>query len=110
MKDIDTELRVRLLSAKRKPHYFALICSGSKCLKLLLDKRRIPPGTAQSAKREVKGQRIYSGTCQGSKGADMVFEVIKELPTVPVATFRKFLVDAAGVTLAPRFVLLEKKG
>ena len=67
MKDIDTELRVRLLSAKRKPHYFALICSGSKCIKLLLDKKRIPPGTAQSAKQEFKGQKIYSGTCQGTK-------------------------------------------
>jgi hypothetical protein len=109
MKDIDAELRLRLLAAKRKPHFFALICSGSKCLKLLLDKRRIPPGTAQSAKREVKGQKIYWGTCQGSKGPDMVFEVIKELPTVPVATFRNFLIETAGVTLAPRFVLMEKK-
>ena len=108
MAEIDEELRAGLLAAKRKPCFFALICSGSKCLKLLVDRRRITPGTAQNARRDVKGQKTYLGRCQGGKGTEMVFQVIKELPTVPVATFRKFLSNTAGVTLTPRFELFEK--
>ena len=40
-----------------------------------------------------QGPEGLSGAVPGWQGAEMVFHVLKELPTVPVAVFRKFLIE-----------------
>ncbi len=106
--DFDKELIEGLRQAKTKPRNFAIIVKGAKVLKLIVKKKPIKPAEVQEAKTEVKGTGYYQGVCQGEGGAEMVFSLVGEEPSVKATQFKELIAEQTGLTIKPRFAVVTE--
>jgi hypothetical protein len=95
------ELEKGLKQARKKPRNFLLVGTGSKPLKLVVQKKPIKPPEIVEAKKEVKGTIAITGVCQG-EGAKMTFFVTEECAFKTVA-LKDLIGEETGLTLKPEF-------
>jgi len=105
---IDTELAKKLRKALSQPRKFALIARGVEPLKLFVQKKPLKMSELKAAKSELGGKQIIEGICQGDGGKEIVFQVEGREPRIRATTFRKFIVEQCGLTLTPRFEVVEE--
>jgi hypothetical protein len=103
----DPELRTGLTQARKKPRNFCLIAKGTTAAKLIVSKKLIKAGDVQKAKAEAKGNLVIEGVCQG-EGAEMVFQVVGDEPTVKALTIKELIAEQTGLTLKARFAVVNE--
>jgi hypothetical protein len=106
--EIDTQLAKRLRKALKQPRNFALIARGVEPLKLFVQKKPLKMSELKTAKSELGGKQIIKGICQGDGGKEIVFQVEEREPRIRPTTLRKFIAVQSGLTLAPRFEVVEE--
>ena len=107
MPDVDKELVKSLQEAKKKPRNFAIVAKGPNVVKLLVSKKPIKDGELLKAKKECQGNVICRGVCCGD-GADLVFQVTADQPSIAEPKFKAFLKDQTGLALKPRFEVVAE--
>lgn len=106
--DIDTDLAKKLRKALKQPRNFAIIARGVEPLKLFVQKKPLKISELKAAKSELGGKQIIQGICQGDGGKEIVFKVEEREPRIRPTTFRKFIAEKSGLTLTPRFEVVEE--
>lgn len=103
----DEALRTGLSQARKKARYYVLIAKGTTAVKLIVQKKQVKAGDIQKAKTEAKGSLVLEGTCQG-QGAEMVFQVLGEEPTVKTMTIKDLIAEQTELTLKARFEVVKQ--
>jgi hypothetical protein len=62
----------------------------------------------REAKRDLGGKQVIQGVCRGDGGKELVFRVVGREPRVRTTTFRRFIAEQSGLTLAPRFEVVKE--
>jgi len=104
---INEELANELKQARQKARHFALIAKGAAPLHLIVQKKPIKPADVLSAKAEHKGNTVIEGVVLGD-GAELVFYVVGQEPSLPASKLKSFLADTTGLPLKPRFQLVTE--
>jgi hypothetical protein len=97
----EEDLAKWLQEAKKKPRNFAIIAKGANVLQVIVDKRPIKDGALMKAKKEFQGNAVVKGVVVGD-GPELTFQVQEETSLSDVK-LKKFIVDATGLNLKPRF-------
>lgn len=105
MPDLDKALAKSIQKAKQKPRNFVIVGKGSNVLKLLVDRKRIPPSDVTAAKKESGGNSTIQGVLTGGAGPELIFQVL-ELPSITAVKLRNFILETTGLTLKPQFEVL----
>lgn len=103
----DEALRTGLSQARKKARYYVLIAKGTTAVKLIVQKKQVKASDIQKAKTEAKGSLVLEGTCQG-QGAEMVFQVLGEEPTVKTMTIKDLIAEQTELTLKARFEVVKQ--
>ena len=106
--DVDKDLQKSLQEARKKPRNFALVAKGANCLKLVVSKKPIRDGEVQKAKKEYQGNATYRGVVTAGDGAELVFQVVGELPPIQEAKLKTFINGETGLTLKARFEVVNE--
>src|SRR5688500_8234213 len=75
--ELDEDLKEGLKGAKKGPRNFILIAKGSKVVKFIVQKKKVPAGDASNAKAEFGGNLVVRGVCTRN-GKDLVLQVLEE--------------------------------
>jgi len=100
------DLEKGLKQARKSPRYFLLVGTGSKPLKLVVQKKPIKPAEIADAKKESKGTSAITGVCQG-KGGTMTFLVTEEAGFKTV-TLKDLIAEETGLTIKPEFEVVKE--
>lgn len=104
---IDEDLADGVRGAKKSPRNFAIICKGTKPVKVIIQKKAIRAGELAKAKTESKGNDIITGVVQ-TEGADHVFLVTGDLPSLKPTALKEFISEQTELTCKPRFAAVKE--
>jgi hypothetical protein len=95
--------------ARLKSRNFAIVASGTKCLKLMVSKMKIKDSELLAAKTQYKGNAVYKGVVTGGTGNELVFQVLEDA-NLDTAKFKTFIKENAGLELKPVFQTVTALG